>query len=101
VKAARAALQYNQPTFLKELQMNTSRLAIATALAAALVLPVAAQAQGNMEKCFGIAKAGKNDCQTANSSCAGTSKKDAQSDAWLSVPKGVCEKIAGGKLTSS
>jgi len=81
--------------------MNTSRLAIATALAAALVLPVAAQAQGNMEKCYGIAKAGKNDCQTANSSCAGTSKKDAQADAWLSVPKGVCEKIAGGKLTSS
>jgi uncharacterized membrane protein len=81
--------------------MNTNRLAIATALAAALVLPVAAQAQSNMEKCFGIAKAGKNDCQTANSSCAGTSKKDAQSDAWLSVPKGVCEKIAGGKLTSS
>jgi len=81
--------------------MNTSRLAIATALAAALVLPVAAQAQGNMEKCYGIAKAGKNDCQTANSSCAGTSKKDGQADAWLSVPKGVCEKIAGGKLTSS
>ena len=81
--------------------MNTSRLAIATALAAALVLPVAAQAQANMEKCYGIAKAGKNDCQTANSSCAGTSKKDAQADAWLSVPKGVCEKIAGGKLTSS
>jgi uncharacterized membrane protein len=80
--------------------MNTSRLAIATALAAALVLPVAAQAQGNMEKCYGIAKAGKNDCQTANSSCAGTSKKDAQADAWLSVPKGVCEKIAGGKLTA-
>jgi uncharacterized membrane protein len=81
--------------------MNTSRLAIATALAAALVLPVAAQAQGNMEKCYGIAKAGKNDCQTANSSCAGTSKKDGQADAWLSVPKGVCEKIAGGKLTAS
>ena len=80
--------------------MNTTRIAIATALAAALVLPVAVQAQGNTEKCFGIAKAGKNDCQTATSSCAGTSKKDAQSDAWLSLPKGVCEKIAGGKLTS-
>jgi uncharacterized membrane protein len=80
--------------------MNTTRIAIATALAAALVLPVAVQAQGNTEKCFSIAKAGKNDCQTATSSCAGTSKKDAQSDAWLSVPKGVCEKITGGKLTS-
>ena len=45
--------------------MNTTRFAIASALAAALVLPAAAQAQGNMEKCYGIAKAGKNDCQTA------------------------------------
>ncbi len=79
--------------------MSNSRIAIATALAAALVLPLAAQAQGNMEKCYGISKAGKNDCQTASSSCAGTSKKDAQTDAWISVPKGTCEKITGGKLT--
>ena len=82
--------------------MNTTRLAIASALAAALVLPAAtSQAQGNMEKCYGIAKAGKNDCQTAKSSCAGTSKADAQADAWISVPKGACEKIIGGKLTAS
>ncbi|HQS16659.1 DUF2282 domain-containing protein [Reyranella sp.] len=82
--------------------MNSTRVAIASALAAALVLPAAtSQAQGNMEKCYGIAKAGKNDCQTAKSSCAGTSKKDAQADAWVSVPKGACEKIVGGKLTAS
>lgn len=82
--------------------MNSTRVAIASALAAALVLPaVTSQAQGNMEKCYGIAKAGKNDCQTAKSSCAGTSKKDAQADAWVSVPKGACEKIVGGKLTAS
>jgi uncharacterized membrane protein len=82
--------------------MNRTRVAIASALAAALVLPSAtSQAQGNMEKCYGIAKAGKNDCQTAKSSCAGTSKKDAQADAWVSVPKGACEKIVGGKLTAS
>lgn len=80
--------------------MNRTRVAIASALAAALVLPAAtSQAQGNMEKCYGIAKAGKNDCQTAKSSCAGTSKKDAQADAWVSVPKGACEKIVNGKLT--
>ena len=54
-----------------------------------------------MEKCYGISKAGKNDCQTAKSSCAGTSKTDAQPDAWISVPKGACEKIVGGKLTAS
>ncbi len=80
--------------------MTKTRLAIASALAAALVLPVAAQAQGNTEKCYGISKAGKNDCQTATSSCAGTSKKDGQTDAWLSVPKGACEKIVGGSLAA-
>ena len=79
--------------------MTPNRLAIASALAAALVLPAATHAQGNMEKCYGVAKAGKNDCQTATSSCAGTSKKDAQADAWLSVPKGTCEKITGGRLS--
>lgn len=48
------------------------------------------------EKCFGIVKAGKNDCQTAASSCAGTSKKDAQADAWIYVPAGTCGKLVGG-----
>jgi uncharacterized membrane protein len=80
--------------------MTPTRIAIASALAAALVMPAATQAQGNMEKCYGVAKAGKNDCQTASSSCAGTSKKDAQADAWISVPKGTCDKLIGGKLTA-
>ena len=73
-----------------------TRIAIAAALAAALAVPVAAQAQGNMEKCYGVAKAGKNDCQTANSSCAGTSRRDGQKDAWIYVPAGTCEKLVGG-----
>jgi uncharacterized membrane protein len=78
--------------------MNSTRIAIAAALAAAVALPTAVQAQGNTEKCYGIVKAGKNDCQTATSSCAGTSKKDSQADAWISLPKGACEKLVGGKL---
>jgi uncharacterized membrane protein len=82
--------------------MSATRVAIAAALAAAIASPAAVvHAQGNVEKCFGIAKAGKNDCQTDHSSCAGTSKMDGQKDAWLSVPKGACEKIVGGSLTSS
>jgi uncharacterized membrane protein len=81
--------------------MTATRVAIAAALAAAIAAPVlTVQAQGNMEKCYGVAKAGKNDCQTDHSSCAGTSKADGQKDAWLSVPKGACEKIVGGSLTS-
>jgi len=76
-------------------------LTIAAALSTALLLASQVQAQAPVaEKCFGIAKAGKNDCQTATSSCAGTSRKDAQTDAWLNVPKGTCEKINGGSLTS-
>ena len=80
-----------------------STLTIAAALSTALLLSAAAQAQaqGNVEKCYGVAKAGKNDCQTATSSCAGTSKKDAEASAWLGVPKGTCEKIVGGKLTAT
>ena len=76
--------------------MNPARIAIAAALASALALPVAVQAQGKVEKCYGVAKAGKNDCQTDVSSCAGTAKKDNQPDAWIAVPKGTCEKIVGG-----
>ncbi len=78
--------------------MTTTRIAIASALAAALVLPAATQAQGNMEKCYGVAKAGKNDCQTRMSSCAGTSKRDNQKDAWIYMPKGTCDRIVGGSL---
>jgi uncharacterized membrane protein len=51
-----------------------------------------------MEKCYGITKAGKNDCQTAKSACAGTSKTDGQKDAWVYIPKGTCEKIVGASL---
>jgi len=54
----------------------------------------------DMEKCYGVVKAGKNDCQTANSSCAGTSKKDGQADAWILLPKGTCDKLVGGSTKS-
>ncbi|AMG30689.1 DUF2282 domain-containing protein [Grimontia hollisae] len=53
------------------------------------------------EKCYGVAKAGKNDCATNNSSCAGTSTKDAQTDAFVVVPKGLCDRLTGGSTSSS
>ncbi len=49
-----------------------------------------------MEKCAGIAKAGKNDCGSAANACAGTSKTNADKSAWILVPKGTCAKIVGG-----
>jgi uncharacterized membrane protein len=51
------------------------------------------------EKCYGIAKAGANDCATKNGShsCAGQAKKDKDPNEWKKVPAGSCEKM-GGKL---
>jgi len=49
------------------------------------------------EKCYGVAAAGKNDCASeGNNSCAGHSAKDADGKAWVLVPAGLCEKLAGG-----
>jgi uncharacterized membrane protein len=50
------------------------------------------------EKCYGIAKAGMNDCFFASNSCAGTVTTDHVPGAWIYVPKGTCQKIVGGNL---
>ena len=50
------------------------------------------------EKCYGIVKAGLNDCQTAQAACAGSSTVDKQGDAFLLLPKGTCEKIVDASL---
>lgn len=86
--------------------MNT-RYLIASALAAAVVAPVALSAQKPVppptafktEKCYGIAKAGKNDCASiGNNSCGGSSKLNSDPKAWIYVPAGYCERIVGGSL---
>ena len=95
------------PAEKRRLDVKKSNLLIASAVAAALSLPLISDAQNGpapkpkfeAEKCYGIAKAGKNDCQTANSSCAGTSKRDSQGDAWIYMPSGACGKVVGGSLT--
>ncbi len=58
-------------------------------------------AAAKLEKCFGIAKAGKNDCAVASAShaCQGEAKKDNQKDAYLYVPAGACQKIVSGSTT--
>lgn len=56
---------------------------------------------GKIEKCYGVAKAGGNDCQTATASCAGSSTKDADKAAFIAVPKGTCERLAGASLNPS
>jgi uncharacterized membrane protein len=64
---------------------------LATASAAPAPAPTFAA-----EKCYGIAKAGSNDCgSTGNNSCAGTSRVNSDPKAWIFVPTGVCNKIVG------
>ena len=72
--------------------------AVASAAALGLSATSAMAGKSDMEKCAGIAKAGKNDCGTAKSACAGTSTKDGDPNAWMYVPKGTCEKVVGGKV---
>jgi uncharacterized membrane protein len=52
-----------------------------------------------MEKCYGIAKAGNNDCSTGNIKCAGESKINADKSAWIFVPTGLCNRIINGKTS--
>jgi uncharacterized membrane protein len=47
------------------------------------------------EKCYGVAKAGKNDCATKSHSCAGASKVDNDPADWIFLPVGVCDKLGG------
>ncbi len=76
---------------------TVSALFAASAIAAALTLvsnPTLAAEDENMEKCYGVALAGKNDCAAgAGTSCAGTSTKDHQGNAWSMVPAGTCTTI--------
>lgn len=83
--------------------MNKRQVAISAALAA-IAASISASATADdgsseREKCYGIAKAGKNDCSAIGShSCAGQAKKDNDPNEWKFVPKGTCEN-QGGKLT--
>jgi uncharacterized membrane protein len=78
--------------------MNQRAMIAATALTVMsmgmLAGPAAAQEK---EKCFGISKAGQNDCASAfgTHSCAGQSKVDMDKSEWKYVAKGTCKDMKG------
>jgi uncharacterized membrane protein len=79
-------------------------LAIGSLLAIGLTgTASAADKKVEMEKCFGIAKAGQNDCASNKSahSCAGQASKNNDPQDFVAVPKGTCNKIANGNLNDS
>lgn len=86
--------------------LQTTTWMVAGTLAAALGMAAVASSANaqqqpsadmmkSMEKCYGIALAGKNDCKAGKgTTCAGTSKVDYQGNAWSLVKKGTCDQVA-------
>jgi uncharacterized membrane protein len=58
-------------------------------------------ADGHLEKCYGLATAGFNDCATGKHGCAGLSKVDADPDSFILVPEGTCTHFKGGAIVPS
>ncbi len=77
-------------------QLITSS-ALASLLALGLAGNAAAADPAGKEKCYGIAKAGQNDCANLSGthSCAGQSKADMSPEDWKYVAKGSCQKMGG------
>ena len=85
--------------------MNKRSALVAAALVSVASIAAAnpsmsASAKAEKEKCYGVAKAGANDCGAADGShsCAGQAKTDNAPSEWKFVAKGTCEKM-GGKTT--
>ena len=76
---------------------TTHMAAVAAALTAAAVTAASAEPvrpQPNQERCYGISRAGQNDCAAGpGTSCAGTSRRDYQGNAWKYVARGTCTRI--------
>ncbi len=68
---------------------------LASVLALALGQAQAAEAKPAQEKCFGVAKAGQNDCASGTHSCAGQAKADKAAEDWKYVAKGTCKTLGG------
>lgn len=76
-------------------------MAIAGLLAAGLGMQTGEvqAAKKGFEKCYGVAKKGKNDCGTSKHSCAAMAEIDSDAEEWVYVPEGTCNKIVGGSLS--
>ncbi len=76
-----------------------SAIMIAAAFTAALTaVDDASAAKSDQEKCYGVSLKGKNDCAAGpGTTCAGSSMKDYQGDAWKYVAKGTCTSITTPK----
>ena len=81
--------------------MKTNQMLSVAAIAAVMTvtgIAAAHAADAPAEKCFGVVKAGKNDCKGNAHSCAGHAAKDADANEFIKLPAGACEKLTGGMV---
>ena len=86
--------------------MSKKNKLIAAAVATSMIAVGASVATDAMakkhdgQKCYGVVKAGKNDCGAPGHACAGQSKISGSNKEWIMLPKGVCTRLVGGSLVS-
>jgi uncharacterized membrane protein len=92
---------------IRSFNMEKKQQILSAAISGLLALGVTANASAadkpELEKCFGVAKAGSNDCATnkTSHSCAGQASRNNDPFDFVIVPKGTCNKIANGSLTDA
>ncbi len=54
----------------------------------------------DQEKCYGVVKAGMNDCASSDGkhSCGAQAPTDGMATEWVTVPKGLCAKLVNGSI---
>ncbi|AXV79434.1 MULTISPECIES: DUF2282 domain-containing protein [Ralstonia solanacearum species complex] len=82
---------------MKQHAMIAAALGSLLALGAVSTPVQAADPAAGKEKCYGVAKAGQNDCASPGSAhaCAGQSKIDKDPMSWKFVPTGTCTQMGG------
>jgi uncharacterized membrane protein len=78
-------------------KLTTAAIAGAFALTALGLSQVQAQ-DDKLEKCYGVVKAGKNDCAGPGHTCQGQGKADADSKEFILIPAGTCERLVNGEV---
>ena len=82
--------------------MTKKQALISTAVSSLLAvgaLAVSTQASAqDMEKCYGVVKAGMNDCAGPGHTCQGQATTDASPEEFILLPAGTCDRIAGGEV---
>jgi uncharacterized membrane protein len=86
--------------------LSASSALAASSVLGALALAAAPAHAGPMtqppasEKCYGVNRAGHNDCAAGVHSCAGQSTRNMDKSSFVFLPAGACSKLAGGSLTA-